>query len=193
MYANDDGTGTDLTANLTITPTYGTADVAYEAENTGATDGYITLLYAKGKGIYTPDAVDFIAEDATSIALVGPSQLTVDMKYQDDPTVNESIATVLLQQTKDAKINPENATFNANRASYLLNSFINFEPGDRVNIKEFVTNTSDDYFIQGLEGVIKPGGLINFTWYIRNAGYDTYTFGDWDLVDWEEDTALWAF
>ena len=190
MFANSDGTGTNLTANLTVTPTYGTADVAYSLTNSGA-NGYVTKLNAVGKGVYTPDPVDYVAEDATSINLVGPQLLTIDQKYQDNPTAITGVASVVLSQHKDPRMTADKAMFYANRNSTLMNAFILFEPGDRVNIIEDVTSTNNDYFINGLEAVIKPGGLVRFTWYLKDAGFDTFDFGQWDVDNW--DAGTWAF
>ena len=194
MFQNSNGTGTNLTANLTVTPVYGVADVGYTLTNTGATKGYVTLLQARGKGIYIPDQVDYITEDSTSISNVGPSQLNLDMKYQDNALAISGIADVLLLQSKDAQMIPDKVSFYANREGYLMASFLVFEPGNRVKIIEDVTYTSNEFFIQGVEGVIKPGGLVSFSWYIRNAGYDTFDFAKWDVNNWDDSTlSKWAF
>lgn len=192
MFANEDGTGTNMTASLTVTPTYGAAEVAYVLANGAASDGWVTRCNAVGKGIYASDPVDYIAEDAPSIALVGPVQLNLDMKYQDDPTAIVGIATTMLEQVKDARLIPDKPSFYANRTALLMSAFVHLEPGNRIRMMEEVTGTSADYFINGLEATIKPVGLIKFTLYLRDAGFDTYTYGKWDECNWDASDAVWA-
>jgi len=195
MYQNSNGTGTNLTANFTVTAVYGAIDVNYTITKNSGVDGYLTFLQAVGKGIYIPDPVDYIAEDATSIALVGPSQLNFDMKYQDDPTASVGVADIILSQHKDGKLMPEKVWFYANRTSSLMNSFLFLEPGDRVSISEEVTDSASDYFIQGIEFIVKLSGAISFAWYLRDAGFDTFDYCKWDGVSATDgwDVGKWAF
>jgi len=193
-YQNSDGTGTNLTANFTVSATYGAIDVQYTISNSG-TPGYLTFLQAVGKGIYIPDPVDYVAEDADSIALVGPMQLNFDMKYQDDPTASVGVADTILAQSKDGKLMPEKAEFYANRTATLMASFLFLEPGDRVSISEEVSDSASDYFIQGVEGKVGRAKEISFPWYLRDAGYDTCDYSKWDGTDSTDgwDIGKWAF
>lgn len=194
MNANNDGTGADLTANLTVVVIYGVTSAVYTLTNTSASTGYVTKLNAVGRGIYTDDPVDYIIEDATSIALVGPSQLTLDMKYQDDPIDIEGIAVLLLERYKDAKVIPDTVSFYANRSAALMSCFMRLEPGDRISqLQEEVSNTNADYYIQGIEASIKPGGFIKFTWFIKDVGFDSFNFAVWDVSTWDQVNSTWGF
>jgi hypothetical protein len=186
------GSGTNITADLAVTPVYGASEVTYTLENANGAIGYVTYLRAVGRAIFTGDPVDYIAEDSTSIALVGPTQLTLDQKYQDDPTAIVGIATVILDQLKDARTIPDKVSFYANRSSLLMNSFMSIEPGNRVRISEEVSGTIADYFVNGVEYVISPGGFIRFTWHLRNAGFDTFVLSKWDTAEWDAVDAIWA-
>jgi hypothetical protein len=195
MYQNSNGTGTNLTANFTVTAVYGAIDVNYTITKNSGIDGYLTFLQAVGKGIYIPDPVDYIAEDAESILLSGPSQLNFDMKYQDDPTASVGVADLILSQHKDGKLMPEKVWFHANRTSTLMNAFMWLEPGDRVSILEEVSDSASDYFIQGFEAVIGLDHRIDFAWYLRDAGFDTFDYCKWDGVTASDgwDVGKWAF
>jgi len=195
LYQNSNGTGTNLTANFTVTAVYGAIDVNYTITKSSGIDGYLTFLQAVGKGIYIPDPVDYIAEDAASILKSGPSQLNFDMKYQDDPTASVGVADIILSQHKDGKLMPEKVSFYANRTSSLMNAFLYIEPGDRVSISEEVSDSASDYFIQGVEATIGLAGNISFSWYLRDAGYDTFEYCRWDGVSATDgwDIGKWAF
>ena len=67
MFSNSDGTGTNLTANLTVDVTYTSDSATYTLTNTGGSPGWITLLQARGTGIYTFDPVIYTAKDTPSI------------------------------------------------------------------------------------------------------------------------------
>ena len=69
--SDPDGGGTNLNANLDVTVTYGANDVSYELTNTGASNGYVTLLKAVGKGIYIYDPVSYVAKDDARITKYG--------------------------------------------------------------------------------------------------------------------------
>ena len=55
MNTASDGTGTNLTANFSVTATYFAETVKNVIENTGTTGGYVTLLKNRGQAIDTPD------------------------------------------------------------------------------------------------------------------------------------------
>jgi hypothetical protein len=186
-----DGLGTNLTANLTVTADYGMSEVAYTITNTGGTDGFVTKLQARGTGIYIDAQSDYIAEDSTSILKNGIKTLTLDMKYQDDPTVPVGAANVWLYQYKDprASINTIQMMANANRQNMV--GFILLEPGDRIRLIEDVSGISADYIINGLEYEIF-GKIIHFTWHVRAAFFDSYNFAIWDTSEWEDGTT-WGF
>jgi hypothetical protein len=80
------GTGTVLTGNLTVTATYGTSEVKYKLQNTGATAMYVTTLQARGIGNYIYDAAGVLYESSSSIAKYGASEISLDMPYISDAT-----------------------------------------------------------------------------------------------------------
>lgn len=194
MFANIDGTGTDLTANLSVVPAFGTTNFFHTITNTGITGGYITKFIAVGKGIYWDDSVDYIVQDDASILKNGVSQLNLDLKYQDDPIVAESFANVLLNQYKDPRTNTKSITESVNKSTSTANAFLYLEPGDRIHHTEIMGGVNADFYIQGVKFAVVPGedsDIIAFTWYLKDAGFDTFSFGAWDTDLW--DTGLWGF
>ncbi|MEM5768498.1 MAG: hypothetical protein AAGU32_09470, partial [Bacillota bacterium] len=65
MNSAEDGSGTNLTADLTITGTYGSGDALLTLENTGDTDGFVTTLEISGDPIYIGDTVSQVVEIAS--------------------------------------------------------------------------------------------------------------------------------
>ncbi len=179
MYANSDGTGTDLTANLTVTAEFTQSSFKYTITNNVATAGYITFLQAVGRGVYTDMPIEYLVEDATLISTHGDVPLTIDMKYQADPMVAARYADITLLQTKQFRYEINSVKFCANKSGDMLFAFLYLEPGDRVRIKETVTGIAADYFIQGVNFEITKGNLVFFTWVLRAAGLDTFNFVKW--------------
>jgi hypothetical protein len=192
------GGGTDLTTYLQIihpatTGEYGTGDVIYTLKNThGSLDGWVNKLQARGRGVYIYDAIDYTVEDSNSIELIGPQQLNLDMKYQVDPTIIADFATIVLSQYKDAKTIVDKATFVANMSAFLMMAFLHIEPGDRVHMPEEVSGIDTDFYVNGVEFEIRMGNLCTCTWYVRDAGLDTYDFAKWDINLWGDGTT-WGF
>lgn len=181
-YANKDGTGADLTANLTLTSVLGAGDFKYTFTNNGAA-GYITLAKVVGRGVYTDIPAEYYLEDAASILEYGDYPLTIEMRYQDDPSQAARWAQTFLFQHKNLVSSVDSVSFTANASGPLLNAFLYLEPGDRIRFKEDVTAIHGDFFIHAVHFTIKPGNIVDFSWVLRSAGLDTFNF-----VKWTQDT-----
>jgi hypothetical protein len=192
-----DGTGTNITGSVTVSAFEdGTGDCTISFTNANASAGYILAgSKVRGKGVYLYDPVYVIAEDTTSINANGPYQLTVDMKYQDDPAVAYSFAAFLLAFYKDPRLVLETITMYANKNDDNMSGFFYLEPGDRLSASETITGMNGEYFINGVEGEVLPGDIISFTWHVRDAGFDTFDFANWDSVEVDQawDAGKWAF
>lgn len=149
--------GANATTDVTLTTTYGTEGVSYDLVNNVAASRIVKTLMARGKGIYIYDAVTIVYEDLASQLKNGVRSVTVDMKYQDDPTVGELFADILLTRYKDPDIAVEKAVVFANRNPMTMFCFLQLEPGTRMTLSETVTGINRDFFIQGYEAEITNG------------------------------------
>jgi len=184
MFVNKDGTGADLTANLTVTPSFGTGGFSHTVTNTGATDGYITKFTAVGKGVYLYDPVEYYVEDADSITEHGKTPcLVIDQKYQDDPMIASRWADISILQHKTIRTNVEEMTIIANKTAAYLSAFLYLEPGDRIRCSETVSGIESDYYIHNVSFDVAVGGIVTFTWLLRQAALDTFHFSKWIADD----------
>ncbi len=161
-----DGTGTDITSDLSVTVTYGTNGASYTLENTGASDGYITKLQARGKGIYTYDTIEYTSSNAVSEAAVGVYQRSIDLKYQDDANAAQAFADYLCGQYDSIGTVPETVTIAANLSRLHMWAFLQLEIADGVYISETVTGIAGNYVINGHSYSILDNGHVIFTWYL---------------------------
>lgn len=185
-----DGSGSNLTANLSVTATYGTEGVDYTLENTGEVLLHITLLQARGRGIYIYDSARLLVQDAVSLATHGTHLLQFDMKYQDNPLVVEAFSRYTLGLEREPRLTLDGVPLTANRDARNMYGFLYGEPGARYGFSEELTAPANDYFIQGYSAEIAPGGVVNWTPVLKAASQTSFWI--WDLSGWDIDTT-WGF
>jgi hypothetical protein len=164
MFANSDGTGTNLTANLVVTATYGSADVIYSLQNTSGTAGYVTKLQARGKGIYFFNPTEFITEDSTSELAYGYEELSIEQKYQNNPYVSSDIATSLLNQYKEPITDVNGISGLANITPHEMIAFLSYDVGEMIHVEDSINSINGEFFIQNVKYTISQGGIIHYHW-----------------------------
>lgn len=188
------GSGSDITADLTVTATYGANGVEYELTNGNAGTGYVIFLQARGKGVYIYRPVEYYTKDATLITADGKQSLDIDMKYHTNPLIGEDFANVILDLYKSKRTVVEKIFLNANKSELLLNSFIDLNIGDKVKISIDSIGIEDElYFIQGIGFEILPGNIVNYSYDLIQASLaNAEGFWIWDTALWDT-TTVWGY
>lgn len=168
--SQSNGAGTDLTAALTVSASYGTDGVAYSLTNTGVTTGYVTKLQARGRGVYVYDPITMLVEDVASEIHSGVSPLTLDLPYQRSIETALSFSSLFLNQYRQARLIVNGARFLANRNAEMLTMFLAMEPGQRMHLAERVSGVDEDMFINGVAYEI-INKLAYCTWYLKSASF----------------------
>ena len=184
-FANEDGTGTNYTANLTVTASYGTGEVDYTLVNGAGVDIWVTKLQARGKGVYWDNPFSYLAYDSTARAIYGSYRIDIDMKYQDDPTTVQQIVDIMLARLKEPRTSLTSVSFFANRNMVTAGAYFYLDIGVRQRLTEPVNAIDEDYFIQGIRAVVYPGDIIEVTWTVKPALYDSYEPAIWDEDVWD--------
>lgn len=192
--AASDGSGADITADLTVNATYGANGVEYELINGNAGTGYVTFLQARGKGVYIYRPVEFYKEDSTLIDADGKHSIIFDMKYQSNPLIGEDFAPVLLDLYKTKRTTVESVTFCANESELLLNSFIDLNIGDKISLSvDSIGMVEKEYFIQGINFNVQQGEVVFYSYDIIEAALATAEgFWEWDVALWDT-TTVWGY
>ena len=159
--SQDDGGGSDLTANLDVTAVYNAAEIKYTLENTGGTDLYVTKLQARGEGIYFYGNIKLQAQDATSQANNGYKSLSLNLKYLDDANEGQAIANAIIAKTKDVFQDVEWIEVEPNAGNLFPCMFLDI--GDPINIP--IMNASGTienrkFYINGISWSGKPGAWL---------------------------------
>jgi hypothetical protein len=163
-----DGTGTNLTTDLTVTATYGTEGVTYSLTNAAAMTGYVTFLQARGKGIYRYNAIEETNSSQRSYDDYGYSSLDIDQPYQQDLTWGGLLSQRILNQYKQPQTDLYSVSFVANRSEDMMQAFLNLDVGDMVQLVETQTAINGNYYIQAVSCTIS-GGVMQFSWIVKQS------------------------
>ena len=193
-----DGSGTNLTAFLTVSATFGGNAATIDITNTGSQDAYITKLQLRGLGIYDYGKTIGEAENTVLAAEFGDSPVLLDMRYQNDPLVGVKGAEYLLSVYGAEEIGiwylgtdgSSNLGQTTQLAYWVQNTIgsVSISPqtpslqtqilardiGDRVKIIEAVTGVSKSFYIQSISLEVRAPGLPFVVWVLAPADSQIY-------------------
>lgn len=169
MNAASDGTGVDLTASLDVTANYGANGVQFVLVNNDAQPAYITKLQCRGKGVYDFRTVVVRSQNDAAVAADGVNALNLDMFYQEDPNVAQSMADSILSSYGDLSgTRVQRVEFYPDAAGMPANLHQK-DISDRVAISETVTGATGEYYINGVKHEYQWGTLPRITWWLTPA------------------------
>lgn len=174
LNAAQDGSGANLTADLSVVASFTGSGVHFTLTNNGATAGYVTKLQCRGKGIYRFTAVI----EKTVSPVYGQRVSQVDMRYQNSVNVGDDVANYLTSILDAPLARVSAVTFLANLSAAKMSAAILREPGNRIKISEDVTGIDEEEFIiNGVRLEIRPGvpnNLLWCTWFLEPADMQQY-------------------
>lgn len=170
-----DGSGTDLTAQITVVfvdeagtpisgPDVGGNSAAVKITNPGPADGFLTFLQLVGRGLYDFEPVISDLQDAASLAAFGQTILSYDMPYQSSPTNASDLAIFLLNLNKGEATRVLTATFLANWGDAETEAAFNLEVSDRVSVvAASIGLVATAFYVNGFTYEIQSSGLVKIT------------------------------
>lgn len=183
--ANSDGSGTNYTANVVVTATYYGDTVYYSIANNAAAGVYMTLLQARGYGIYYANSIESTVEDDISQAAYGYAPFQFDMKYQKDTYLADMYGLAVIEEYKNPKSRITQMKFLANLNNNHMMSFLMLTIGSLFLGTEDRSNLSNHYYITDRAFTIKQGGIINVEYAVKQN--DSYLSGGLNPVTVEFD------
>ena len=166
-FANSDGTGTEFTASLTVTPSYGTEGFAHTVYNGSSTSGYVTLFNCRGYGIYTYNPIEHQANDSTSQDEYGIISESITQKYKNDLAYGTLYVDMVIDDEKDPRTVVKRVFLNGNKNESVLYAFLQLEVGDLIRVTEDKSNVDSYYFIEGVSYQVRSGGILMFNWIVK--------------------------
>ena len=159
----EDGGGTDLSADLGVSVTFGVEGADYTLTNNSSQTMFVTLFQLRGIKILIFDPTTIVSDDPTSQAIHGVKPLTLNQQYQDDPTVAQDFVASNLIRYKDPTLTADKLFFNSSLNSMNLYGFLVLaEPGTRGEFIETLSGLSGDWFINGYEATIIAGRFVEY-------------------------------
>ncbi len=176
MNTKKDGTGTDLTSDLTVTVNYYTAEAEITLVNNSAYTGKITKLILRGYGVYQDSSVKATMEDTTSQTAYSEYEMNIEQQYQRDTTAGELWAGRIVAREATPRTKLNRVSFVANKSSQQMLAFLAIDIGDMVKITESGLNIDGYYYVNGVEFSITEGNIIAYSWTLTEA-QDSLTLG----------------
>ena len=169
MNTLSDGTGTNLTASLTVVANYGANGVRLVLTNNAAETAYITKLQCRGKGVYDFRTVVVRSQNDAAIAADGVNALNIDMVYQEDPNIGQAMADSLLAGYGDLSgTRVRQVSFLPDAAGVPAGLYTK-DISDRIAVTETVTGATGEYYINGVKHEYVNGALPRITWWLTPA------------------------
>lgn len=172
--ANADGTGADLSANLTVTVDPFAASAKFTVTNNGAVGAYLVngsgtpLLQLRGTGIYdnAPET-----RRSTSVQSYGVRRLDVDLKYQTSGAFASDAAVFIRSQYDDLDDQVEQIAYDPQKSDALMLEALTVEIGDVKTVSETMTGTDDvEVIVQAVEYEVTKGDYLHVRYVTAPVG-----------------------
>jgi hypothetical protein len=151
-----DGSGTDVTAQHTVTTYAGANGVRFDITNHSGGVSYVTLLQSRGTAIrFTPIVAE--AEDIDSQNIYGDHLLSAPMPYQNDAGRGAGAAAYLLNLYKSSAVQAQELRL-AGYDDTTITQVVAREVGDRVDVAETVSGVNAAFVIHQVSLDIRAGG-----------------------------------
>jgi hypothetical protein len=179
------GAGTNKTADIVVTAVYYGDVVDYSIVNNATTGVYITLLQARGYGIYYGNSIESIIDDTDSQNEYGYMPFQFDMKYQKDTYLADAYGLSVIEEYKYPKSRITKMKYLANLNLNHMMSFLMLSVGALILGVEDRSGISNHYYITDRAFTIKQGGIINVEYGVKQN--DSYLSGGLEPVTVEFD------
>ncbi len=164
-----DGSGTDITAFLTLSCTFSSPKATITLTNTYTQVGYITYMRILGMPIYQDSNITVILENASSESKYGVSELMIEQTYQQDTDNGEMYGKQILDANRKPHVRVNSVTFSANYSTMAMQMFLNCDVGSLIQLIDTRYGVYDWFYIQGVNFSLSLVGQIVVSWIVKKA------------------------
>ncbi len=167
-----DGSGTDLTAQLSVVLTPGGNSAKVQITNNGPFDGYVPEgdYQIRGRGLYDQEPIISDLRDTDSAEDYGGNDFKFDMPYQSSPAIASDTAQFIRATNKDPRTRIEAVTFWANWDETVLQQVFLRDISDLVSVTSARLGVNQGvYYINGVALDISLAGAIKVTYVLAPA------------------------
>lgn len=170
MRSNEDGSGTDLTANLHILSTqYGSEGFTHTVRNESSSIAYISKFDILGYGIYVYNTIDQTESNTPSINKYGVLPGYYDQEYKTDLQRGTLYALRVVDEEGTPRKVVNGFTFLANKSPDLMYAFLQGDIGFLFRAIATTKEVDAQFYVHAVEFTIKPGAVIYFTWMVKEV------------------------
>jgi hypothetical protein len=166
-----DGLGTNQNAALTVSiDPFGTT-AKWTVDNSSSAPVFLTTQKVIGKAVRDPGPQTF----QSPVGTAGERPITIDLPYQDDPYIGQSVADYVVSLYSNPAHQVESITFIANASNTLMLQAMQREPGDLITISETVTGLASALaIIQSVSFEVVQGLYLLCRWGLAPADSTRY-------------------
>ena len=164
-----DGSGTDLTANITITLVGYAENAQLTIVNNGTQKTYITFLRLKGKPALVTSEIQQKYEDNASIARYGKRILNIENDFIDSDSFAYYLARTTVGKYKDP----------LKRIRILIRGMPQLQLKDKLSVYDRDLGTYKLYRIMGIQGIFQTGEFLQ---YLTLREVTSYEADSWAIV-----------
>ena len=157
-----DGSGADLTSQLTVTASFGGTGVQWTITNPGSQTAYLTRLQARGRGIY--DYAQAFLEAGEPAPTQSRSVLNLDLPYQQSFPRSQDIANRLLGIYDQPVTRVSSITLHAARDDETAALAVKLGLHDLVDVIDEATAVRSRYVIHHVAWRISDPDDVRVTW-----------------------------
>ena len=132
---NEDGTGTDLTASLSVSARQGGSGVSFLVTNTGTVSGYL-YLRQRGRVLRTDESSTIVSRDDESIRRHGPRTLDRTYAFLSDASTVRALSDQTLVRFREGVSVPSSISLKASKDSILVDDVLSAGIGKNVDIND---------------------------------------------------------
>jgi hypothetical protein len=169
VWTEDDGSGTDLTADLDVVTSYGAEGFDHVLTNNNGNTGWITMFNCRGYGIYIYNPVEHSATDQDSIDEFETHAESITQKYKNGLVFGSFYVDTVVDDEKQPRTVLNKTFMTANKSASMMMAFLNLDVGDLIRITEERTNIDKYYYIQEVIYQTRPAGIIFFEWIVKET------------------------
>lgn len=194
MNTAEDGSGSDISSDLTVRFEAGTDGFKAYLANTNAVVGYLTKFNVRGTGIYQYNPVILTCQNTPSIEEFEAQTQQLHLKYRQAHRLSGPFSGGVVVQYAQPRVILNSVMFCANKSSTLMMSYLHTDIGDLRQIDIDELGIDQAYYIVGIETTHKDG-VIWVKWVVKEhptIGYGGLTpvamefggTGTQDAIDW---------
>ena len=157
---NKDGTGTDLTAFLSVSVRQGGGGATFLVTNTGTVSGYL-YLRQRGRVLRTDESKTIVSRDDESIRRHGPRTIDRTYAFLSDASIVRALSDQTLVRFREGVSVPSSIVLKASKDPILVDDVLSAGIGENVDINEHVSAIAGEYWVHGTRVEIRPPGWVH--------------------------------